>query len=244
MSRWKASGIHLLLSAAIAATTVAFMLMVWYPWPLFEVAGGSRLLLILTGVDVTLGPLITLIVFKSGKKGMKFDLTCIALAQIAALAYGIHTMYLARPVYVAFAVDSFDLVTAKDLDPQDLEQAALSEFKQLPLGRPQYIGVIGPQDAAGKTQLVELLMKGKDLHMLPRYYVPYAQVAQAALNHAKSLDALRKRAPDVVNDYVSTSGRSESSVRYLPLRGARGDAAVLIDAASGIPLKTILVDPW
>jgi len=234
----------LLLSAAIAATTVAFMLMVWYPWPLFEVAGGSRLLLILTGVDVTLGPLITLIVFKSGKKGMKFDLTCIALAQIAALAYGIHTMYLARPVYIAFTVDAFDLVTAKDLDPQDLERATLPEFKHLPLGRPQYIGVAGPKDAEGKTKLVEMLMKGKDLHMLPQYYVPYAKEAQDALNHAKSLDALSKRAPDILGDYLSASGRSESTVRYLPLHGARGDASVLVDAASGAPLKIILVDPW
>src|SRR5262249_26067296 len=118
------------------------------------------------------------------------------------------------------------------------------EFKHLPLGRPQYIGVVGPKDAQGKTKLVEMLMKGKDLYMLPRYYVPYAQEAQAALNHAKSLDALRKHAPDLVNDYLSASSRSESSVRYLPLRGARGDAAVFLDATSGIPLKIILVDPW
>src|SRR5262245_30915782 len=98
MSRWKAAGIHLLLSAAIAAAVVIFMLTVWYYWPLFEAAGGSRLILILVGVDVTLGPLITLIVFKSGKKSLKFDLTVIALFQVAALIYGIYTFYLARPV--------------------------------------------------------------------------------------------------------------------------------------------------
>jgi hypothetical protein len=50
MSRWKASGIH------------------------FEAAGGDRLIFILAAVDVTLGPLITLIIFKAGKKGLKFDL--------------------------------------------------------------------------------------------------------------------------------------------------------------------------
>ena len=85
MSRWKASGIHLLLSAAIAVVVLTLMLMVWYPWPLFEAAGGSRLVFILVGVDVTLGPLITLVIFKSGKPGLKFDLTVIALVQLAAL---------------------------------------------------------------------------------------------------------------------------------------------------------------
>ena len=244
MSRWKASGIHLLLSAIIATVVVAFMLTLWYPWPLFDAAGGGRLLLILTGVDVTLGPLITLIVFKSGKKGMKFDLTFIACAQLLALAYGVHTMYIARPVYIAFTVDSFDLVAARDLDPQDLAEATFPQFKHMPLGRPQYIAVVGPQDPLEKAKLIEALMKGKDLHMLPKYYVPYAQEAQNVVKHAHPLGTLLKRAPEAVNSYLTASGLNEGSVRYLPLRGARGDGSVLVDATSGEPLKIVLVDPW
>jgi hypothetical protein len=50
MSRWKASGIHLLISAAVAGALLTFMLTVWYPWPLFEAAGGSRLIFILAAV--------------------------------------------------------------------------------------------------------------------------------------------------------------------------------------------------
>ena len=37
-------------------------------------------------VDVTLGPLITLIIFKPGKKGLLFDLVVIGMMQSAALA--------------------------------------------------------------------------------------------------------------------------------------------------------------
>jgi hypothetical protein len=244
MSRWKACGIHLLLSAAVAAVVLALMLTVWYPWPLFEIAGGSRLIFILTGVDVTLGPLITLIIFKSGKKGLKFDLTVIALAQLAALAYGIHTMFLARPVYIAFAVDQFELVTARDIDPRDLAQATRPEFKRIPLTRPRYIAVVPPTDPGERSRLIEAVMKGKDLYMFPRYYAPYEQEAQTALKRAKSLGILLKRAPGVVQSYLNSSGHTEEAVKFLPLRSPHADAAVLLDAASGAPLKILRVDPW
>ena len=105
-NRWQAAGTHLLICIAIAATVIAVMLGVWYPGPLFEAAGGTGMLYILVGVDVILGPLLTLIVFKSGKRGMKFDLTAIGLVQVAALIYGAHIVYLARPAFIARAASS------------------------------------------------------------------------------------------------------------------------------------------
>ena len=244
MSRWKASGIHLLLSGAIGGAVLIFMLTVWYPWPLFEAAGGSQLLFVLMGVDVTLGPLITLIIFKAGKRGLKFDLTVIALLQLTALAYGIHTVYLARPVYLVFTVDRFDLVTARDLDPQDLAKVATEEFKRPPLGRPRYAAVILPADADTKLKIISSALAGKDLQMYPQYYVPYAQEASNALALAKPISALLKRAPEVVRAYLSAAGRAEDSVKFLPLRAPHKDAAVLLDAGSGAPLAILLVEPW
>ena len=89
-SRWQAAGTHFLICVAIAVVVVVLMLEVWYPRPLFEAAGGNGLLYILVGVDVILGPLLTLVVFKAGKRGMKFDLAAIAAVQVAALIYGCH----------------------------------------------------------------------------------------------------------------------------------------------------------
>lgn len=244
MSRWKASGIHLLLSAAIAVAVLTVMLLVWYPWPLFEAAGGSRLVFILVGVDVTLGPLITLIIFKSGKPGLKFDLTVIALVQLAALAYGVHTVYLARPVYLVFTIDRFDLVTAKDLDPEDLAQVTQAQFKRPPLGRPRYIAAVLPEDPAQRNKILETSLAGKDLQMYPQHYVPYEHEAPNALKRAKPVDVLLKRDPDAVQRYLSSAGRSKESVRFLPLRAQEKDAAVLLDATSGVPLDIVLVEPW
>jgi len=55
------------------------MILVWYPPPLFQLLGGFELLLLIVAVDIALGPLLTLVVFKSGKKRLKFDLSVIAL---------------------------------------------------------------------------------------------------------------------------------------------------------------------
>jgi len=78
LNRWKAAAIHLGLSVLIAATVVTVMLLVWYTPPYFDTMGGTGLLKILVGVDVTLGPLLTLIIFDPRKKGLRFDLSVIA----------------------------------------------------------------------------------------------------------------------------------------------------------------------
>jgi hypothetical protein len=243
MSRWRASGIHLLLSAALAAAVLAFMLTVWYPEPLFEAAGGERLIFILVGVDVTLGPLITLIIFKPGKPGLKFDLVVIAMVQLSALAYGMHTVYLARPVYLVFTKDRFDLVSAKDLDPEDLQKAR-PEFAHLPLGRPRYIAALPPADREAREKLLMASLQGKDLQMYPQYYVPYEQEIPNALARAQPLALLLKRNPERVQRGLRSAGRAEESVRFLPLRGSQTDGAVLLDAKTGAPLEIVLVDPW
>ena len=88
LNRWKASALHLALSAAIGVAVVALMLALWYPQPYFAAMGGDTLILLLIGVDVVIGPLITLIVFDPKKKSLRFDLAVIAVLQLAALVYG------------------------------------------------------------------------------------------------------------------------------------------------------------
>jgi len=244
MSRWKASGIHFLLSLAVATAVLALMLTLWYPGPLFEAAGGDRLVFILVAVDVTLGPLITLVIFKSGKKGLKFDLSVIASLQLAALVYGMHAVYLARPVYLVFTKDRFDLVSAADLDPQDLEKVTRREFAQLPLGRPRYIAAVSPSDPAARQKLLMESLQGKDLQMQPQYYVPYEQEIPNALARAQTLELILSREPEGVRRTLASIGRSAESVKFLPLRGRQADGAVLLDAKTGAPLDILLVDPW
>jgi hypothetical protein len=84
MTRWKASAIHLSICALIGLSVLAMILLLWYPEPYFEAMGGKHLLMILLGVDVVLGPFITLIIFNPKKKSLKFDLAVIALVHVSS----------------------------------------------------------------------------------------------------------------------------------------------------------------
>ena len=88
MNRWKAFGIHLAISLVVFLALLGIIILLWYPGILFSIDGGWEGLKIVMGVDVVLGPLLTLVVFKVGKPGLKFDLTCIAVAQIACMVTG------------------------------------------------------------------------------------------------------------------------------------------------------------
>ncbi len=115
MSRWKAASIHLSISIAVGLLVFALLFLVWFPQPYFDAAGGQHLILVLLGVDLVLGPLLTLILFKSGKKGMLFDLYLIGLVQSAALVYGMHVIVQARPAFIVAAIDRFNVVAANEL---------------------------------------------------------------------------------------------------------------------------------
>src|SRR4030095_3232307 len=98
LNRFKAFAIHLAVSVLIAAIVLTLIIVIWYPPPYFDAMGGDVLLRLLIGVDVTLGPLVTLIIFDPAKPKLELDLATIVVLQLAALAYGGYVMFEARPV--------------------------------------------------------------------------------------------------------------------------------------------------
>src|SRR4051812_9236072 len=92
--RLKASGIHLGVSLCVALCAALLVFAAWYPYPYREISGGRELFMIVTGVDVVLGPLITLTIFNPAKsrRELTLDLSVVAGIQIAALCYGLWTV--------------------------------------------------------------------------------------------------------------------------------------------------------
>lgn len=242
-SRWQASGIHLLISAAIAAISLFLMLRAWYPPPLFTAEGGNNILYILVSVDVVIGPLITLIIFKSGKPGLRFDLTMIALAQAAALAYGIHVMFVARPVYIALLDEQFETVRANDLDPANVARAGRPEFRSVPLAGPQYVAVELPKDIKKLGEIIAQAEKsGEIVQHLPQYYVPYAEYKAEALKKSRPLQVLREDDKGVaarIDEAIADTGRKASDLNFLRLQTRSGWGAVLIDSKTGDVVKIL-----
>jgi hypothetical protein len=245
-TRWQAAGLHLLISIVIAATGLAVMLGVWYPSPLFEAEGGLGLLFIVVGVDVVVGPLITSVVFKSGKPGLQFDLWTIAVLQSAALIYGCYVVAEVRPVFIAFVKDQFEVVGAVDLSPADLKDARRDAFRRLPLTGPVWVAVEPPSDEKERQKLIFLALEGgKDMRHFPKYYVPYEEYKRDVPARGRSLEQVRRTEPEfakAIERYLAEAGRRESDVLYFPLRASRAWGAVLVDAKSGDVIKMLLPD--
>jgi len=248
LNRWKAAAIHLGVSAVIAATVVTIMLLVWYPPPYFDAMGGQGLLKILVGVDVTIGPLLTLIIFDAKKKSLKFDLSVIAALQIAALAYGVWVMFEARPVYTAFAMDRFAIVSAKDLDEVDLDAGA-PEYRELSLTGPRVVGIRYPdkdKNAEEWNKLVFIAASGKDAPQFPKYYVPYADIAADVLRRAKPLASLvttKAGSKPLIDAFVAGTGRALNDFVYVPLSGRDTSMTVVLDARDARIVKFLPIDP-
>jgi hypothetical protein len=72
--RLRLFSIHLLISSFLALIAMMLVYLVWYSNSLSLALGVTTIFLILLGVDTVLGPLLTLLVAKEGKKTLKFDL--------------------------------------------------------------------------------------------------------------------------------------------------------------------------
>lgn len=247
LSRWKAAGLHLLISVVIAALTGSLIYFVWYPPPYFQIAGGSTLMPLIMSVDVVIGPFLTLTVFKAGKKGLKFDLAVIAMLQIGAFCYGIHVIAGARPVFVVAEVDRFVVVAADEVDDKDLREAKQPQFSTRSWTGPQLVGVIVPKQGADVFGLAISASAGKDVDKFPKYYVPYAQVADGLMAHSHPLATLIKKQTaqaSLIERFVAHSGESLADLAYLPLKGRLTSYTMVVSTKTHQPLAALAVDPW
>lgn len=249
MNRWKAFAIHLGISAILGTSVISAMLLVWYPGPFFTAMGGNDLVLILLGVDVVLGPMITLVIFNRGKglRLLRMDLTIIGTLQAMALAYGVYVIAEVRPVYMVFTVDRFDLVAAMDIKDAERARATDPEFKDMPWGRPRTIAVRTPSDQQEQMRIIQSAMAGSDLQTFPQYYVKYEVLAAQALKRAKPVSDLRRRHPDeaaLIDTALQKAGRRDDDTRFLPLKARSRDYSVLLDARSGAVVGFIELIPW
>lgn len=248
MTRFKAAGLHFSISIVTACVMGALLYFVWFPQPWFVAAGASALILLLMGVDVCIGPLLTLIAFNPAKrrKLLHLDLTIIALVQIAAFAYGLSVIVRARPVFIVAAVDRYVVVAADQLADQDLTQASTPAFSQRSWHGPLLVGAVPPGDA-DPTFIMKVLAGGKDIDRLPRFYVPYAQVAHDLMQRAQPLTTLhphnaRQRARLA---HWRTRAKSEGlALGYLPVERQDASYTAIVNLKSAKPLAVLDIDPW
>ena len=247
MSRWKAAGIHVCISALVGLSAAALIFGIWYPRPYSHAAGADTLVLLLLGVDVVVGPLLTLIVYRAGKRGLRFDLAVIAIAQTCAFLYGMSVVVRARPAFIVANVDRFTLVAANGIDPADYAKAKRLEFASAPWTGPRIIGALPPTDVGERNRLVLAGPGSKDIDVLPQYYTDYPAVAEGLLGRARTLDELERAHPEAtapIDEWLKVHRRMRDEVVCVPIKARRSSLTMLLDKRTGVALSALAVDPW
>lgn len=194
--RLKAFGFHLLASATVLALTLGALYLGWYYWPGWYLAAVPPVVAVMVGVDVVLGPTLTLIIAnpKKPRRELVRDVGIIVAVQLVAFLYGATTLWNGRPLYYAFSVNCLSVVQAYDIEPAELEQA---QRKGVPLAphwdsRPRWIYAPLPKDANEAGKIVSsAVVGGYDVIDMPRYYRPWSEGLGDLKGQLKKVDDIK-----------------------------------------------------
>lgn len=230
--RAKATAIHLLGSAAVAAAAAALVYGLWYPAALAALAGGTALFKLVVGVDMVLGPALTAVVANPRKPKSELwrDIALILAVQTAALGYGLWAVASARPAGIVFEVDMFRLVAANEIDRPALSEAP-AELRSVSWTGPLTWAAIKPESQEEQLRTIDLGLAGVHLAHLPAYWRPYDDQADMAWQLASPIQPLLAAHPNrraSVESAAQKAGVNASELKALPLLSRHAEGTVLL----------------
>ncbi|MFC2994371.1 TfpX/TfpZ family type IV pilin accessory protein [Acinetobacter sichuanensis] len=239
----KAFLVHLIVSIFIALTCLAIIYFIWYPEPLYKATGITKIFLLMVGIDIILGPLLTLIIYKKDKKSLKFDLAIIILIQISALIYGVYKVSEGRPIWIVYNIDRFDLIRVNDIENINSSNKD-SDYNKFSLFGPQYVNAQIPLDdiKARNQILFDELEKGVSPSQRVELYRPLETAKLKMQEKAQALDGLK-----AFNEAIKVKKVIElypQADAWLPLRANAVDMVVLINKEKGEVVKIVDLRPW
>jgi hypothetical protein len=245
MNRFKAFSIHLGVSLGIFIVLLLLIVFVWYPQPYFAADGGWQGIRIIAGVDLVIGPLLTLIVFKPGKPGLKFDLTAIALAQTLALVVGVGLVYGQRTAMVVFADGEFYSLNHGQIEAAG---AGADAILRASAAAPAYAYVRTPEDKkALLAEKMKILGGGSMLFLRGDLYAPMddanrKQVLAHGLDIVK-LGQVRPSNKERLDAFLAKQGRPAADFAFLPLHCRYADVVLVLSRADGKIVDSLNIDP-
>ena len=228
-----ASSIHLLGSLLLAVLAAALVFLLWYPYPYRELAGGSELFILIVAVDVVCGPLLTAVLFNRAKPRAELwrDLGLIVAIQLAALAYGLFTVWQARPLFLAQETDRFKVVMAVDVDSAALAKLDVT-LKPTLLSGPVIVALREAKDSKERSKvLLESIQGGRDYAERPEFYLPYEGAnALKSLKRARPLSVFLQKQPSQQAAATELATKKSADIAewlYLPVVARQDWVAVL-----------------
>ncbi len=235
ITRFKAFAIHIGISITIFLCLLVLLLGYWYKPPFFDLEDGPEAIRIILFVDLVLGPLLTLIIFKPGKPGLKFDISLIAIFQISALAYGIWMVQVARPVTVFLTYDSLYITSYKAIKESAIPKDEINKIIGL---EPTYFYIDLPKDQPDfVATTIRAFKEGRAVELLYKYAEPLSfsnkeQTSTIAINMEK-YTAASSEWQTILQDFMTTHKRTLATTTFLPIKGRLGRYILAVDNQSG-----------
>lgn len=233
--------LHLGISILVACATAVLVLGVWFPYPYREMAGGQHLFWLLVGVDAICGPLLTLVIFdpRKSRRELVLDMTLVACVQLGALAYGLYTAYVARPLFLVHEVDRFRIISLADFGNAsvDADIANLStSLRPHSLKGPVAVGIREAKSSKERQDvMLESVLGGRDYAQRPEFYLPYdTSYASKALARARPLKAFVAHYPATANTVeaiLRTRDVDMAHALFLPVVSKQDWIAILDSSA-------------
>jgi hypothetical protein len=244
MSRLKAAAWHLALTVGVLAAIFAVARTLWYPHPLFTADGAWQAYGLLVGIGLILGPVLTLMVFRAGKKGLRSDLALIVIAQVIALAFGVHLLYTRRIQMVVYSQGAFHALDGAHIALIGAKGRAL--LRTMP-GRPAYVYVELPHSKKAMLGVEIRTLQGEPPVFLRGWrYRPYtATERKMALTDGYPLVTLARTNPVAAAaiSHFRKGHRSLDHYVFVPLRGTYTSVMLALDRGDGQIVATLPFNP-
>jgi len=246
MTRLQLLKLRLVPSATLLLLVFGVVRLLWYPGEYFAIFGVGKQFWLLILVSLVLGPALSTLVFKPGKKGLAIDLKVLATLELSVVIAATSLFYARQPYYLVFAVDRFEAVSRLEVEREQIDYPAIYSR---PGHEPRLVYAELPEDPDVFDRLMdETIFEGKkDIDRRPEFWKPYAAGISTLKAVAKPLTELlngdQARAESVA---MWLSRRNETAERflYLPLRGKTADVVMIVHADIGYPAGMLAVDPW
>ncbi|MFI9457633.1 TfpX/TfpZ family type IV pilin accessory protein [Acinetobacter sp. YH12200] len=233
---------HFFISICIAIIALLWVFNIWYPSPLAKATGILKIFFMLLVIDVILGPLLGCVVYKEKKKSLKFDLVIIFLLQFSALIYGLYSISQARPVWIAYNVDRFELIRVNDLITDGFENT-YAEYRYPTWLKPKFVGVEISKNIEEKNQnLFEEVLGGISIAQRPERYVDLIVVKPQIQERAQDLMQLKQF--NEAAQVESILAKYPTANAWLPLKANAEDMVVLVNKDTAEVVKIVDLRPW
>lgn len=224
-SRWKAFAIHLAISVVIFFLLSAVIYFLWYPEFLFETEGGWQGIRLIAGVDLVIGPLLTLIVYNKAKKSIRFDLSVIAGLQVLCIIGGMATVAYSRPLVVAYADGTFYTANREKFEHAKIDVGSVELLRHR---KPVWLSIDLPKDPEQRAYALQLWDIFRPISVATELYLPYSDALKSL-----QVEGLTSSEAEKKWNVIYPAADESSSIRLFKLETRFQKRFIAVDVTTG-----------